>query len=221
MMKTLTNIETPFHQKFGIPRQPLLVREAWGKMVFPKENFYVEAFRGIEKFSHLWLIFQFHSFKEEKVSSLVSPPRFDGQKKLGVFATRSPFRPNHMGLSVVEFDRLEVKQNSIELWVRGVDLLNGTPIYDIKPYIPYCDSIPDARAEMFEEKPKMHEVIWEVEAPPEKAMIEKVIAMDPRPGHYKFLDREHAILIADWNVKFRLVKETFVIHGVEKNPALT
>jgi tRNA-Thr(GGU) m(6)t(6)A37 methyltransferase TsaA len=215
-MKPIATIQTPFHQKFGIPRQPLLVREAWGRMVFQKDNFHVDAFRGIEQFSHLWLIFQFHSFKEEKVSSLVQPPRFDGNLKLGIFATRSPFRPNHLGLSVVEFDRLEIKNSSIELWVRGVDLLNGTPIFDIKPYIPYCDAIPDARAELFADKPKMHEVVWEVEAPPEKAMIEKVIAMDPRPGHYKFLDRDHAIHIADYNVKFRLVKETFVIYEVER-----
>jgi tRNA (adenine37-N6)-methyltransferase len=215
-MKPITTIRTPFHQKFGIPRQPLLVPEAWGVMEFPKDNFHVDAFRGIEKFSHLWLIFQFHSFKEEKVSSLVQPPRFDGNLKLGIFATRSPFRPNHLGLSVVEFERLEIKSSTLELSVRGVDLLDGTPIFDIKPYVPYCDAVPEARAELFEDKPKIHPVIWEVEAPPEKSMIEKVIGMDPRPGHYKFLDRDHAIHISDYNVKFRLKDEVFVIFEVEK-----
>lgn len=194
-------------------------------MQFPRDAFFSEAFRGIEGFSHLWLIFGFHSFKEEKVSALVQPPRFDGEKKFGVFATRSPFRPNHLGLSVVKFLSLDIRERCIELRVGGVDLLSGTPIYDIKPYIPYCDSVPDAQADYFDEAPKIQTVRWGVQPPAEKKdLIEKVIGLDPRPGHYKFLDREHAVLVADWNVKFRYENGEFIILGLEpwnskKNPA--
>ena len=218
-MQPITYIKTPYRQKFGVPRQPLLVPEAWGVMSFDRNEFFSEAFRGLENFSHLWLIFQFHQFKQEKVSSLVQPPRFDGEKKMGVFATRSPFRPNHLGLSVVKLKEVRKTHNQIEIHVAGVDLLNETPILDIKPYIPYCDAHVDAKATFFEEPPKMHPVIWSVEVDllvEERLMIEKTIAMDPRPGHYKFLNRDHAVLISDWNVRFRFENGLFTIYALEK-----
>ena len=144
-VEPLCFIRTPFVEKFGVPRQSLLVADAIGEMVFPKNDFYAEAFRGIETFSHLWLIFDFHQVDEKSVQALVRPPRFEGKLKLGVFATRSPHRPNRMGLSVVKFLKIEERKDFVHLFVSGVDLVDGTPILDIKPYIPHYDSVPDAR----------------------------------------------------------------------------
>lgn len=213
-MTPITHIETPFEEKFGVPRQPLLVMEAWGKMRFPKNDFYTEAFRGIESSSHLWLIFEFHQIPTEGFNGLVRPPRFEGKKKLGVYATRSPHRPNRIGLSVVQFDHLEVLSNEIVLWVKGVDLVNGTPIFDIKPYVPYTDRIMDATSENFDESPKALRVSWQCH--PElstevRALIEKVVALDPRPGHDKDLQGEYGVSLAGWNVRFRFIDEGFEI----------
>ncbi|HXH29890.1 MAG TPA: tRNA (N6-threonylcarbamoyladenosine(37)-N6)-methyltransferase TrmO [Bacteriovoracaceae bacterium] len=204
-MQHLCLIETPFQEKFGVPRQPLLVKEAWGKLTFPKNDFYAEAFRGIEEFSHLWLIFEFHQIEEKEFCALVRPPRFYGKKKMGVFATRSPHRLNRLGLSVVEFDRLEIQENSVVLWVKGVDLVSGTPILDIKPYIPYCDSIAHAQAPLFD-KPQVTAVRWACEKVPpipDQRLIEAVISLDPRPGHENASGEEFGVSLSSWNVRFQ------------------
>lgn len=213
-MKSLCLIETPFPEKFGVPRQPLLIEEAWGKLVFPKNDFYVEAFRGIENFSHLWLIFEFHQVNEAYVSALVRPPRFEGKKKFGVFATRSPHRPNRLGLSVVKFDRLEVSDKEVVLWVRGVDLVSGTPIYDIKPYIPYVDARPDATALEFDEAPVTKSVRWQCEKPHDADLIEQVIALDPRPAHERDEATEFGVAVGKYNVRFREEQGVFLILSV-------
>ena len=211
-MTPITHIETPFLEKFGVPRQPLLVREAWGKLSFPKNDFYSEAFRGIEGSSHLWLIFEFHQIPTDSFNGLVRPPRFDGKKKLGVYATRSPHRPNRLGLSVVEFDRLEVLANEIVLWVKGVDLVSGTPIFDIKPYVPYSDRIDAAVSEAFSEEPKSISVTWNCQIDEKlKVLIEKVIALDPRPGMDKDSSEEFGVSIAGYNVRFRFLVDHFEI----------
>lgn len=213
-MKPFCTIETPFPEKFGVPRQPLLINEAWGKMVFPKNDFYSEAFRGLENFSHLWLIFEFHHIPDQKTAALVRPPRFENKKKMGVFATRSPHRPNRIGLSVVKFDRLEIQDNEVVLWVRGVDLVSGTPIYDIKPYLPYADSVPEARAIEFEEAPKFYPVKWDDSIVIDhdlKVLVEKVIALDPRPGQDKSSSDEFALSVAGVNVSFKKEEDVFVV----------
>lgn len=218
-MKPITHIETPFKEKFGVPRQPLLVKEAWGKMSFPKNDFFSEAFRGIEASSHLWLIFEFHQIPNEGFNGLVRPPRFEGKKKLGVYATRSPHRPNRLGLSVVQFDRLEVLGGEIVLWVKGVDLVNGTPIFDIKPYVPYSDRIMEATSENFDEAPAVCRVTWKCHpelSQHERQLIEKVIALDPRPGHDKDLQSEYGVSLAGWNVRFRFIEEGLEIFEVTK-----
>ena len=160
-MTPITLINTPFKEKFGVPRQSLLIPEAIGVMTFPKNDFYMEAFRGIENFSHLWLIFSFHQAVNEGAKALVRPPRFLGKEKWGVFASRSPHRPNHLGLSVVKFESFEINPNAITLKVSGVDLVSGTPIFDIKPYITYTDSIPSATSGAFQEPPDFKKVRWE------------------------------------------------------------
>ena len=191
-----------------MPRQSLLIEEAWGVLRFPKNDFFMEAFRGIEESSHLWLIFEFH-LVEGPFNGLVRPPRFENKKKMGVYATRSPHRPNRLGLSVVKFSRLEILENEIKLFVQGVDLVNGTPIFDIKPYVPYTDSI--QASSPFQEAPKFHEVKWLCEAPNEKSLIEKVVALDPRPGQDKNSQQEYGVAIAGYNVRFKYSVDHFEI----------
>lgn len=210
-------IETPFKEKFGVPRQPMLIPEALGKMEFPKNDFFMEAFRGIEGFSHLWLIFSFHEAIHEGHKALVRPPRFSGKEKWGVFATRSPHRPNHLGLSVVKFKSIEYGANKITLLVEGVDLVSGTPILDIKPYIAYTDAYADALSGPFQERPEMKAVIWKVEPKMDlktKVLIEKVIGLDPRSG----MDQidSFGVSIAGYNVRFKFEDNVFVIEAVTK-----
>jgi tRNA-Thr(GGU) m(6)t(6)A37 methyltransferase TsaA len=216
-MTEICKIETPFPQKFGTPRQSLLIDEAWGKLCFPKNDFYYEAFRGIENFTHLWLIFLFSEVEEKSFNGLVSPPRFRGKTKLGVYATRSPHRPNRLGLSVVKFDRIEVLESEIILWVKGVDLVNGTPIMDIKPYIPYCDRIDEAKALIFDEKPRMRKVVWNCpyEGNSEtKTLIEKVIGLDPRPGQDHAENSSYGVSVAGFNIRFELNNEIFLVSEI-------
>lgn len=215
MLAKLCQIQTPFPEKFGIPRQPLLIKEALGIMRFPKTVFYAEAFRGIENHSHLWLIFEFSAIKENEVKALVRPPRFEGKEKLGVFATRSPHRPNRLGLSVVEFKSIIEKKNEIVLTVGGVDLLDGTPIFDIKPYVPYVDSVPTAKS-IFTEAPEFFPVSWRCESPDERILIEKVIGLDPRPGQSRESEEEFGVSVAGWNVRFRISGKKAEVLSVER-----
>ena len=146
MIKPVAVMRTDFPAKFGIPRQSGLVAELCGKIVFTPEYRQAEALRGIEEFSHLWILWDFSEARQERFVPTVFPPRLGGRKKRGVFATRAPFRPNSIGLSCVKLD--EVRTDGEEgpvLYVSGVDLLDGTPIYDIKPYLPYADAHPEAR----------------------------------------------------------------------------
>ena len=208
-MKALCHIETPFSEKFGVPRQSLLVPEAWGKMVFLKDDFFLEAFRGIEKSSHLWLIFQFHLIPDGSFSGLVRPPRFDNKQKLGVYATRSPHRPNRLGLSLVMFDRLEILSRNVVLWVKGVDLVSGTPIFDIKPYVPYVETA-EVKSPFFD-APYIFPVIWKCERNESHVLIEKVIALDPRPAQDRNSTEEYGVSIAGFNVRFRFLVDHFEI----------
>ena len=214
-MTPLCTIETPFKEKFGVPRQSLLVPEAEGKMIFPKNDFYSEAFRGIENFSHLWLIFSFHQAVEEGFKALVRPPRFLGKEKWGVFASRSPHRPNHLGLSVVKFKSIEYGGSSIILTVSGVDLVSGTPIFDIKPYVSYSDSVREATSGAFQERPEIGEVKWLVEVDEAvRTLIEKVVGLDPRPGFDQ--EGEFGVSVAGYNVRFKKEGDGFLILEVIK-----
>ena len=212
-MNILSFINTPFKQKFGIPRQPLLVMEAIGVMRFPKNDFFVEAFRGIENYSHLWLIFQFHEVSEENIKALVRPPRFEGDKR-GVFATRSPHRPNRIGMSVVKFEKLEITMNEVILTVSGVDLLDGTPILDIKPYLPYADIVNQAQSNEVD-KPSVLEVCWSCEKVAESNLIEAVLSFDPRPAHQKN-NEEFRMEISNFDVAFKIEDQKVQILRVRR-----
>ena len=186
-------IHTCFEEKFGIPRQPGLIPEATGFIELCAPYDRAECVRGLEGFSHIWLSFIFHGCPEGQWSPTVRPPRLGGNERVGVFATRSTFRPNAMGLSVVELDRIEVDP-VVRIYVRGHDLMDQTPIVDIKPYLTWADSLPHATSGFAREEPSPIPVRFTSEAeaslealepnhPTIKSLIERVIGFDPRPAY--------------------------------------
>ena len=207
--KIIGRIHTDFPTKFGIPRQSGVVKELKGRIVFEPEYRNEDALRGIEGFSHLWLIWQFSENVREGWSPTVRPPILGGNTRVGVFATRSPFRPNPIGLSSVKLEGVEVDpHDGPVLIVSGADLMDGTPILDIKPYIPYADSHPEA-TEGF--RSGGWNGMLEVDFPPEllakvpekqlKSLIE-VLANDPRPSYHHDPDRVYGMPFGDVEVKF-------------------
>lgn len=210
-MKIIAYIYTDFPDKFGIPRQSGLVKELTGKIVFEPEYRNPEAVRGLDEFSHIWLLWKFSESKKEHWSATVKPPRLGGKKRMGVFATRSPFRPNDIGLSSVRLEQIEMdEKDGPVLYVSGIDLMDGTPIYDIKPYIPLADCHPDA-AEGYTGETKKHELF--VEFPEELLCIypkEKrkailgVLAQDPRPAYVQDSERVYGVSFAGYDVRFRV-----------------
>lgn len=220
-MEIIAHIYTDFPSKFGIPRQSGLVRGLTGKIVFEPEYRNPEAFRGLEEFSYIWLIWQFSEAKREHWSATVKPPRLGGKKRMGVFATRSPFRPNNIGLSSVRLDRVEQdEKDGPVLYVSGVDLLSGTPIYDIKPYIPLADCHPDA-SEGYTSRTKLHEL--QVNFPEEllcrypqekREAILGVLSQDPRPTYFQDPERIYGVPFAGYDVKFRVEKEVLIVCDV-------
>lgn len=167
-VKIIGHIYTDFPEKFGIPRQSGLVEELKGKIVFESEYRNADAVRGLEEYDYIWLLWEFQGTERETWSATVRPPRLKGNKRVGVFATRSPFRPNHIGLSSVRLDKVEITELGPVLYVSGIDLRDGTPIYDIKPYLAYVDSHPEAKGG-FADDVKDYEL--EVEFP--KGLLEK------------------------------------------------
>jgi len=190
-------INTPYKQKFAIPRQPNLVREARGEIIFENDFADPNCLRGIEQFSHLWLVFVFHETAGKGWAPTVQPPRLGGKENIGVFATRSTFRPNPIGLSVVENLGWKQQGASLTLQVGGLDLLDGTPILDIKPYLPYADALPQAKAGFAETAPSSaYEIRYSVDAelslqelessyPDLRSFISSVLKQDPRPAWRK------------------------------------
>jgi len=208
-MKIVARVHTDFPTKFGIPRQSGLVEELRGEIVFEPEFRRPEALLGIEEFSHLWLLWEFSKAKKENWSATVYPPRLGGKEKRGVFATRSPFRPNPIGLSCVRLKEVlwEDARGPV-LVVTGVDLLDGTPVYDIKPYLPYTDAHPEAEGGFGEQhKGDRIEVIFPGEflekIPPEKReTVCRVLAQDPRAAYQKQPDSVYGMQFAGFDIRF-------------------
>lgn len=221
-MKIIAKIKSDFPGKFGIPRQSGLIDELTSTIVFEEEFRVDEALRGIEEYSHLWLIWEFSENKREKWSPTVRPPRLGGNKRVGVFATRSSFRPNSLGLSSVRL--LEVrktKEYGTVLIVSGADMMDGTPIYDIKPYLPFTDSHPDAKGSFAEErfsyslKVEMEESIREkIPEDKQKAVI-KILESDPRPSYIEDEDRVYAFEFSGLHLEFKVSGDTLTLTGVE------
>ena len=222
-VKVIARIRSDFPEKFGIPRQSGLVPELRAKVVFEPEFCSADALRGIEGFSHLWLIWQFSAAVRDTWSPTVRPPRLGGNERVGVFATRSPFRPNAVGLSCVRLEGVRHEDGLGDvLIVSGADLMDGTPIYDVKPYLPYADAYPEALGG-FAPSPK--ETIA-VDCPPEllaklpegrREALLGVLAQDPRPQYQHDSERVYGMSFGGWDVKFRVRGETLEVLSLAEN----
>lgn len=221
-IKPIAYIKTNFKEKFGIPRQSGIVENIKGEIVFEKQFRHPDALRGIEEYSHLWLIFDFSLNHRDSFSPTVRPPRLGGNTRVGVFATRSPFRPNNLGLSCVKFEgvKYDEKLGNI-LIVSGVDLLDNTPIYDIKPYIPYCDCKPQATGSFSDEfKDYKIEVLYDESVffdieKTDKENIIKIIEQDPKPA-YKDENKEYNFLFSDYEICVEINEKTAKILKINK-----
>lgn len=210
-MKIIARYYSPLEEKFGAPRQSGLVTALRGKIVFEPDFRSRDALRGIEDFEMLWVLWHFNANRHDMVSATVRPPRLGGNVRLGVWATRSPYRPNPIGLSAVKFERVDY--NTTEgpvLYVSGGDMINGTPIFDIKPYLPYADSYPDVRAG-FTDANKWDEL--EVSLSPEvlsaltneqAEMLKGILALDPRPRYHNDNSRLYGIKFAGHDFHFTI-----------------
>ena len=220
-MKVIARIRTDFPEKFGIPRQSGLVSGLRGEIVFEPAYRNPDALRGLEGFSHLWLIWEFSRAKREKWSPTVRPPRLGGNERRGVFATRSPFRPNPIGLSCVEIEEIVWQSGEGPLIrVRGADMLDGTPIYDIKPYLPYTDSRPDARDGFAGERMGHRMQVCCPDAllqripETERAAVLALLAQDPRPSYQHDPERVYGMAYAGMDVQFSVNGENLVVCNV-------
>lgn len=220
----VAHIRSDFKEKFGIPRQSGLVDALRAQVIFEPPYRVPEAVRGLEDFSHIWLIWEFSQARRGEWSPTVRPPRLGGNTRLGVFATRSPFRPNALGLSAVRLERIEFHSRyGPVLHVAGADLLDGTPVYDVKPYIPYADAYPGASGGFTDRTPRQPLAV-ECPAelldrfPPEKReALLGVLAEDPRPSYQEDPERVYGLVFAGYNVRFTAADGVLVVRDVEKD----
>ena len=216
--------ESPFPTKFGIPRQSGLVPDLTGRIVFAPEYRQMEAVRGLEAFDYLWIIWEFSANRDAEKSLTVRPPRLGGNQRMGVFATRSPFRPNNLGLSCVRINRIEhdAKLGPV-IYVKGADLMHQTPIYDIKPYVAYTDAHPDARSGFVDNTE------WEplkVELPPElatkvpeeeRASLIATLEQDPRPRYHNDPNRIYGMPFLHLDIRFKVANNILTVVEVITN----
>lgn len=222
-MNCIARIHNDFHSKFGIPRQSGLAPDMLSTIVFEKPYRDPEALRGIEEYSHLWLIWQFSEAVREEFSPTVRPPRLGGNRRMGVFATRSPFRPNAIGLSSVRLVRVEhTDKDGTVLVVEGADLMDGTPIWDIKPYIAYTDSHPDAIGGFSD---AVRDYAVTVEFP--EALLRRIdedkretlitiLEQDPRPSYQQDEERVYGMTYGKWEIRFRVKGTVLMVTEVEE-----
>jgi len=222
-MKIIARIRSDFPTKFGIPRQSGRVEELTARVVFEPEYRVREAVKGMEDFSHIWLLWEFSQAIRENWSPTVRPPRLGGNERMGVFATRSPFRPNPVGLSCVKLEKIDLESKEAPvLIVSGADLMDGTPIYDIKPYLPYVDCMPDARGG-FADRVKGYALEVEI---PEKLLLKlpneqqgcvrEILAEDPRPSYQNDPDRVYGMEYAGYEIKFRVKDYRLTVCEIER-----
>ena len=222
-LKVIAHIRTAFPTKFGIPRQSGLVDSLRGEIIFTPEYRSADAVRGLEDFSHIWLVWQFSGAVRDTWSPTVRPPRLGGNTRMGVFATRSPFRPNPLGLSSVKLEGIEMRPEvGPVLLVRGADLMDGTPIYDIKPYIPYADCHPDAAAG-FTARTQFHHVevvcpeeVWAQVPAAERDGLRGVLENDPRPSYQHDSERVYGMEFAGLEVHFKVDGDTLTVTDISR-----
>lgn len=221
-MKIIARIYNDFTEKFGIPRQSGITDTLISKIVFEKQYRDPSAIRGIEEFSHLWLIWNFSENENDGFSPTVRPPRLGGNKRVGVFATRSPFRPNPIGLSSVRLIKTQITSEGPTLFVSGADLMNNTPIYDIKPYIPYSDCHTDAIGSFAEEKKDYSlKVICSEDVLKDFPKVKldtliRVLEGDPRPSYHTDKERIYGMTFAGFNIKFKVNEDTLTVVNLER-----
>lgn len=221
-MKIIAKIHTDFPQKFGIPRQSGLVEELEGRIVFEPAYRSPDAVKGLENFDYLWLLWEFDVPDRENWAATVKPPRLGGNTTMGVFATRSPFRPNHIGLSCVRLKKVEITENGPVITVAGADLRDNTPIYDIKPYLAYTDSHPSAKSGFAD---AVYDYSLEVEFPQElldiipkekQEAIIGVLSQDPRPQYQNDPERKYGVAFAGFDVRFRVKDNILTVVEIDK-----
>lgn len=220
-MKIIARVQNDFSSKFGIPRQSGLAPSALSRVVFEPEYRNADALRGMEDFSHLWLIWEFSEAKREEWSPTVRPPRLGGNTRMGVFATRSPFRPNPIGLSCVKLVEMQPHtEDGPVLIVSGADLMNGTPIFDIKPYLPYADSHPEAKGGFAAGE---WERLLTVDCPPEllhrvpeaqRQAVLEVLSQDPRPSYQNDPDRVYGMAYGGMDIRFSVKENTLTVKEI-------
>ncbi len=222
-LSPIAYIKTDFKEKFGIPRQSGRAASLTGKIVFLPKYQNPEALRGLESFSHIWLLFDFSKAHQDEWSPTVRPPRLGGNKRVGVFASRSPYRPNPIGLSCVKLEKIEkTEDEGTILIVSGVDLLDETPILDIKPYIPHADLKTDATGSYSDDAKDYRldvsfpeELLKLLPIDKRDAVIE-CLADDPRPAYQDEPERIYGMLFGGFNIKFQVENDTLTVVGVEK-----
>ena len=226
-MKKIAHIVSDFPTKFGIPRQSGIVEELKATVIFEPEYRDQNAVRGLEGFSHIWLIWQFSQAIRSDWSPTVKPPRLGGNTRMGVFATRSPFRPNPIGLSLVKLEKIEyTKEHGAILHVSGADLLSNTPIYDIKPYLPYVDCRPEASGGFAEThyhyalEAEIPEEWLKIVPEPKREALLRVLEQDPRPSYQNAPARIYGMEFAGLEVKFRVQDTHLTVCKIEPLPQL-
>ena len=219
-LSPIAYIHTEFSEKFGVPRQSGLAGDLCGTVVFEPEYRSPEALRGLDGFSHLWLIWGFSANRHGEWQPTVRPPRLGGNERMGVFATRSPYRPNPLGLSCVEIERIDMETATI--YVRGADLMDGTPIYDIKPYIRYADSRPDAVCGYVDRLEERHLDVMlpeseksKIKDPEVRAALIQTLSLDPRPSYHNDPSREYGLSFAGFNVRFTVDGGRLIVLSIE------
>lgn len=227
-ISAIGHIQSPYKQKFAIPRQPRLVPEAKAKLIFAPDFNREEFVRGLDEFSHIWLLFRFHETADKGYSAMVRPPRLGGNARKGVFATRATFRPNATGMSAVKLEGIEYKNGQLSLLLAGIDLLDGTPIIDIKPYLPYSDSMPEASAGFADTRPETHmsveftpEVLdfiaQQTQYPDLQAFISNVLKQDPRPAYKKQKDgqQSYGMTLYNYNICWQVNESHNLVTSIE------
>lgn len=222
-------IRSPYKEKFAVPRQPGLVKHGGGELHLLAPYNQADAVRGLEAFSHLWILFIFHQTMDGGWRPTVRPPRLGGNARMGVFATRSTFRPNPVGMSLVELKDIQCHKDQVILKLGSLDLVDGTPVVDIKPYLPFAEALPDAQASYAQQAPQADiNVIFTAEIAHQLPALEKryphlrdfivdVLAQDPRPAYRKNEEagKTYAVWLHDFNVRWRVVDEGFEVFALE------